>query len=321
MLELLLRIPNESLRLLKCERTNKNNANVALRGFSGEVEYYLSEESKLTDSFWVDFTSGGEYETKNQKDASSYQQMVKSAIENIENHELNKVVLSRKFYWDCPRANPRCTFEALSKNYPDCTVFAIKEASIGAWMGASPEILLESTQEGFRSMSLAGTRLEGANHWGSKEIAEQKFVTKEVHKSLKSFGGRITRDKQETFHAGPVEHLLTWVNTDNSVLNPKELVEELHPTPAICGTPVANASLLIQQLEGYDRSLYTGYLALFEDQVHAAVLLRTMEWFDSGVQFYAGGGITKDSVPLDEWMETEYKISALKELIHIDDLR
>jgi isochorismate synthase len=118
-----------------------------------------------------------------------------------------------------------------------------------------------------------------------------------------------------------VEHLLTWVNTDNNVLNPKELAEELHPTPAICGTPVANANHLIQQLEGYERSLYTGYLALFEERVHAVVLLRTMEWFDSGVQFYAGGGITKDSVPLDEWMETEYKISALKELIHIDDLR
>ena len=188
-------------------------------------------------------------------------------------------------------------------------------------MGATPEILLESTKEGFRSMSLAGTRLEGSNHWGRKELAEQKFVTTQVHKSLKSFGGTITRDKQKTFNAGPVEHLLTWVNTDNSILNPKELVEELHPTPAICGTPVAKANQLIQQLEGYERSLYTGYLALFEEQVHAIVLLRTMEWFDGGVQFYAGGGITKDSVPLDEWMETEYKISALKELIHVDDLR
>ena len=71
-------------------------------------------------------------------------------------------------------------------------------------------------------------------------------------------------------------------------------------------------------IRGVERSLYTGYLALFEERVHAVVLLRTMEWFDSGIQFYAGGGVYKDSVPLDEWMETEYKISALKELIHID---
>ena len=53
----------------------------------------------------------------------------------------------------------------------------------------------------------------------------------------------------------------------------KELVEELHPTPAICGTPVANASLLIQQLEGYDRSLYTGYLALFEETRQTTVFI------------------------------------------------
>ena len=321
MLELLLRIPNQSLRSLQCEPSDKYNSNIALRGFSGKVSYYSSKEIDPQQNFWDNFTSGKIQETSSQKDASSYQKMVENAIESIQNHQLNKVVLSRKSFWDCPGANAKQTFQALCRSYSECTVFAIKDASMGAWMGATPEILLESTLEGFRSMSLAGTRLEGSNHWGSKELAEQKFVTNQVHKSLKTFGGRITRDKQETFNAGPVEHLLTWVNTDNNVLNPKELAEELHPTPAICGTPVANAKQLIQQLEGYERSLYTGYLGLFEERVHAVVLLRTMEWFDSGVQFYAGGGITKDSVPLDEWMETEYKISALKELIHIDDLR
>ena len=188
-------------------------------------------------------------------------------------------------------------------------------------MGASPEVLLESTQEGYRSMSLAGTRLKNATRWGNKELEEQKFVTKEVHRSLKAFGGKISRDKQTTFNAGPVEHLLTWVNTDNQTLDSKSLAEEFHPTPAICGSPAEKAQEIIAQYEGYERSLYAGYLGLFEQQVHATVLLRSMQWFTSGVQFYAGGGITKDSVPLDEWMETEHKISALKELIQIDDNR
>jgi isochorismate synthase EntC len=40
-----------------------------------------------------------------------------------------------------------------------------------------------------------------------------------------------------------------------------------------------------------------------------------MQWSQSGITFYAGGGITKDSVPLNEWMETEYKISALKDAV------
>jgi isochorismate synthase EntC len=40
-----------------------------------------------------------------------------------------------------------------------------------------------------------------------------------------------------------------------------------------------------------------------------------MKWYKNGIQFFAGGGITKDSVPLNEWMETEYKISALKDAV------
>jgi isochorismate synthase len=319
MLEVLLRIPDQPLRSLLCEETSADTANLVLRGFKGEVGFYHSRDEEIDASFWEAFTAESNDDSQN-KSASEYQRMVASAVSQIQKHTVQKVVLSRKMFWDCPGANPKLTFEKLLENYPSCTVFALKHEQYGSWMGASPEVLLESTDDGFRSMSLAGTRLEGNTLWGQKELEEQKFVTKEVHKSLKEFGGRITRDQQRTFNAGPVEHLLTWVNTDNQELDPKAAAEELHPTPAICGSPSGAAQELIGQLEGYDRSLYAGYLGLFEQYVHATVLLRTMQWFSNGVQFYAGGGITKDSVPLDEWMETQHKISALKELIQIDDL-
>lgn len=320
MLEVLLRIPNQNIRMLQCRPSDAENATFVLRGFSKEASYFIAEENSESDNFWTDFAVQSKPETK-EKSPSEYQDMVQSAINEIQQHVVQKVVLSRQFFWDCPKANAHETFKALLKSYPACTVFAIKHPNYGSWMGASPEILLESTELGYRSMSLAGTRLKNANRWGSKELEEQKFVTKDVHRSLKAFGGKISRDKQTTFKAGPVEHLLTWVNTDNQTLDSKSLAEELHPTPAICGSPAGKAQELIAQFEGYDRSLYAGYFGLFEQHVHATVLLRSMQWFRSGVQFYAGGGITKDSVPLDEWMETEHKISALKELIQIDDNR
>ena len=102
---------------------------------------------------------------------------------------------------------------------------------------------------------LAGTRLKNATRWGNKELEEQKFVTKEVHRSLKAFGGKISRDKQTTFNAGPVEHLTYLGKYDNQTLDSKSLAEELHPTPAICGSPAEIAQELIAQYEGYDRSL------------------------------------------------------------------
>lgn len=72
---------------------------------------------------------------------------------------------------------------------------------------------------------------------------------------------------------------------------------------------------MIEELEQYDREMYTGYLALMGTHLHAIVLLRSMKWHSNGIRFFAGGGITKDSVPLSEWNETEHKISALKDSI------
>jgi len=318
MLEVLIRIPGQPLLSLQGKESPSQSANLALRGFTGAVQYYRTTMVPLGENFWSNFSTESSHSTENIT-REAYQEIVSAALEEIQQFMLSKVVLSRRLFWECPRANPELTFEKLLENYPSCTVFALKHPQHGAWMGASPEVLIESSEHGYRSMSLAGTRLEGSLHWGEKEIEEQSFVTKQVYKSLKAFGGKISRDQRRTFNAGPVDHLLTWVNTDNATLNPKAAAEELHPTPAICGTPLDKAQQLIQKLEGYDRGLYAGYLGIFQDRVHAAVLLRTMQWFSNGVQFYAGGGITKDSVPLDEWMETEHKISALKELIQQND--
>lgn len=320
MLEVLLRIPGGPLQYFHAARVDKATSNFVLRGFNGAVEYFRAKEQALDAEFWQNFSSG-ETSNSGEKSMAQYQQMVAGAIDHINRHKLDKVVLSRPFYWEVQGTNPGLTFNALLENYPSCTVFAMKHEIHGAWMGASPEVLLERVEDGFRSMSLAGTRLVGSTLWGIKELEEQKYVTKEVHRALKKFGGKVSRSKQQTFQAGPVEHLLTWVHSDNIELDAKELSEELHPTPAICGAPSDAAKALIDESEGYDRSLYAGYFGLYDSKVHATVLLRTMQWFDHGVRFYAGGGITKDSVPLDEWMETEHKISALKELIQFNDLK
>ena len=81
MLELLLRIPNQSLRSLQCEPSDKHNSNIALRGFSGKVSYYSSKEIDPQQNFWDNFTSGKIQETSSQKDASSESSAKQSGVE------------------------------------------------------------------------------------------------------------------------------------------------------------------------------------------------------------------------------------------------
>jgi isochorismate synthase len=296
--------------------TTLSESSILLRGFTQELRGFGASKDLGMLEFWASF--GDEVGSEDENTGPlEYQNRIQAALDKIGRQELGKVVISRSFFWNESNANAQATFSSLLDRYPTCTVFALQDPHYGHWMGASPEVLFEKTTEGYRSMSLAGTRLKGGLTWGEKEIEEQKFVTKEIHRTLKNLGGHVRRDPQTTLNAGPVEHLMTWVRTDNTSLVPLEALEALHPTPAVCGAPTDLALQVIQELEGYSRDLYTGYLAFVEGPVYANVLLRTMRWFRNGIKFYAGGGITKDSVPLNEWMETEYKISALKDAVQI----
>jgi len=314
MLELLVQFPGKSLQAYAYTNAPTEASDLLIRGFSWDAQGFKRNGTIEITDFWRHFGAQN-LDCWENKDANTYQEEVGRVLQYIQEKRVNKVVLSRTHFMESDRILAQESFEALCAQFPNCTVFAFHHDHFGSWMGATPEVLLEEIEDGYRSMSLAGTRLAGGLAWGDKEIEEQKFVTKEIHRTLKNMGGHIKRTPQTTFGAGPVEHLMTWVNTDNDQLEVNATLEALHPTPAVCGTPTAEALAVLQEIESYPRELYTGYMAWLDGPVYANVLLRTMKWYGNGIQFFAGGGITKDSVPLNEWLETEYKISALKDAV------
>ena len=112
----------------------------------------------------------------------------------------------------------------------------------------------------------------------------------------------------------------------------------MHPTPAVCGTPRNRALEFINSKESYDREFYAGFFgelnipkeSTFRNSkrnienrayqtVHKstqlAVNLRCMQLKDTLAVLYSGGGITKDSDPLTECMETENKIQTIKKVL------
>ncbi len=308
------RLPQHALRTVVLSEVSAEEATVVLRPYEGTALYFGAEQALTEEAFWSSFGN----ETAKEKHcvpSPVYQERIANAVERIHGHQLNKVVLSRPHFLPNSEVSASQAFAALDQSYPQCTVFALHHPLWGSWMGATPEVLLEDHDGGYRSMSLAGTRLSGSQHWGDKEREEQKWVTKEIHRTLSQLGGKVKRGAQETLCAGPVEHLLTWVATDRVETPVLQVLEALHPTPAVCGTPPLQAQEMIRELEDYNRQLYTGYFAFLAPELHAVVLLRAMQWHKDGITFFAGGGITKDSVPLSEWMETEHKIRALRDVV------
>ncbi|WP_306642434.1 chorismate-binding protein [Sanyastnella coralliicola] len=243
----------------------------------------------------------------------SHQRKIKKAIEQIIESDLDKVVLSTiTFKADLkPSAD---WLQSLKKNHPNTFVYCLYHPEAGCWMGATPEILVSADGDRFKTMSLAGTRKyeDDTIPWGQKESLEQSIVTDYIKARLKEGGAEELRiSRPETVRFGDLEHIRSELRFKTDDIS--RTLDLLHPTPAVCGTPLDTAYEAITALEDHDRKWYTGYLGWHDDQgdSYFYVNLRCFEVYSNGILGYTGGGITFDSLPNEEWDETRHKLNAL----------
>jgi isochorismate synthase len=204
------------------------------------------------------------------------------------------------------------------KNYENSFVYLWFHPVIGLWMGASPERLINIHQNKFKTMALASTRsYNGSTHvdWNEKEKQEQQFVTDFILAKIKDYIDAINSKGPYTVRTGNLLHLRTDISGNLKADNLMEnLIHSLHPTPAVCGLPTDVAQQFILQNEGYNRSFYSGFLGELniDDTTNLFVNLRCMQLENNYCSIYVGGGITKDSDPLQEWEETVSKAEVIK---------
>lgn len=267
-----------------------------------------------------------------------FKRTVELAVAAIQQNQFKKVVLSRtKEISYSDQFQPAKAFFKLAKAYPHAFVSLVNlPDQKELWLGASPETLVEQKSTGiFKTMSLAGTqkaRNEQGNiipkydiRWGQKEIEEQALVSRYIVECFKKIRLReYLETGPKTILAGNVYHLRTEFDVDTIALNYPELptlmLKLLHPTSAVCGVPKIPSLKFLENVEGYDRSFYSGFLGpvQVEGESNIFVNLRTVRLKDGIATFYAGAGITEDSVPEQEWDETEMKCDTLLKVIAQD---
>mgnify|MGYP001571319218 FL=1 len=243
-----------------------------------------------------------------------YLQKLEKAIEIIKQNNLPKLVISRPIAKEISSINLEETYQLLCKKYPNTLCYLlISDEEI--WMGATPEILgkfNKKTNE-FFTMSLAGT-LPVDEEWSEKEIEEQKPVTNYISEILKKYVTLSEVEESETYNhiSGNIKHLRTDFTAKIEDNRLEELIEELHPTPAICGIPKEFCKEKIIEIEQYNREFYAGYIKIeTEEEIYYFVNLRCAKIYKNQVIAFAGGGITALSSPEKEWRETELKSQAI----------
>lgn len=260
---------------------------------------------------------------KKQKSTSKKQfiDLVRKIKTEISSGVFKKIVAARVLVVDKPDMfDPVALFEKLCGRYEKVFVSLTYIPGVGIWIGASPEILVSETSTKLTTYSLAGTKVvDDRTEWTEKEKEEQKIVTDFIKKKLsKTIPDKITLNGPVTYEAGNVKHLLsvfTVHHRGKSIW--KQVVKALHPTPAVGGMPQHKAVRFISQEESFDRSFYAGYLGTVNcnAKTDLFVNLRCMEVTDTQLIFYAGCGVTSDSDPEKEWLETEEKIKVLNNFI------
>ncbi|MCD8310380.1 MAG: isochorismate synthase [Prevotellaceae bacterium] len=244
-------------------------------------------------------------------------------ITPVRERRFRKLVLSRAL--TRPTGNgfsPAGAFLKACRNYPHLFVYLCHTPLSGTWIGSTPEILLSGHHDKWHTVALAGTlpAQEGSTlaRWDRKNREEQDCVADYLRTLLCRFDDAPCETGPYPVTAGALAHLQTdfhfrLTRTDRL----GELLEALHPTPAVCGLPKAEAFRFICAHEGYDRAYYSGFTGLLdpEGQTDLYVNLRCMQVLSGRVTLYAGGGILPTSDAEEEWEETGRKMETMGNIL------
>lgn len=240
------------------------------------------------------------------------------------NSKLKKLVLSRTFELvRSEELSAGLSFQRACKKYPDNFIFLCNSAESGTWLGCSPEVLVSGQNGNWKTDALAGTKktseIDNDVIWDNKNRLEQQIVIEYMQEQLLKADIKSTYSEPKTIQSGNLAHLkseFTFHIDDSSKIG--NLLNLLHPSPAVCGFPKKEAFDFIIENEGYDRKYYSGFLGYLDvdNKTDLFVNLRCMQIFKDNLRLFAGGGILPSSELILEWKETEYKLQTILSIIN-----
>lgn len=260
-----------------------------------------------------------------------FRDAVEKAIGMLRSSECRKIVLARaKDLRGEEPFHPLRALNGLRERFPDCYSFSVANGAGQSFIGASPERLLRVSNGELRTEALAGSTRRGMTAsedamLGSmllhapKDLHEQRLVLDSIIRRLAPLGiVPEFADRPSLIRLANVQHLHTAVRAMvPSTLKITSMLEALHPTPAVGGSPREFVLPLIRQLEGFSRGLYAGALGWFDAKGGGEffVGIRSATIDECHARVYAGAGIVPDSTPDREYAETELKFRPMMEAL------
>jgi menaquinone-specific isochorismate synthase len=250
-----------------------------------------------------------------------WEQQVQTAVERIRAGDLRKVVLAQSLTASLrsPFRLPE-TLDRLADTYGDCFRFAVDPGVGSTFFGATPERLVTREGTAVRTEALAGSIGRGGTPAEDERLAtrlrdsekvshEHALVVEAIRDRLAPIAD-VRPGEQTVRKLDSVQHLRTPIEaTLGEPTHVLDLVERLHPTPAVGGLPPEVARRTIRETEAFDRGWYAAPVGWFDASGDGAfaVGIRSAVATDSRAALFAGNGIVADSDPAEEWTELQLK--------------
>jgi menaquinone-specific isochorismate synthase len=269
----------------------------------------------------------GRVEAREVGEESDYLRAVRSGVASIQAGAFEKIVLARaKDLTATAPFHPLRALNGLRQRFGDCYAFSVANGRGQSLIGASPERLVQLADGTLRTEALAGSARRGKSAsedavLGSallrseKDLAEHAYVLRAITRRLAPLGLAVESGRRPILkRLANVQHLQTPLEAPVPAgVRLLDLVEALHPTPAVGGSPRERAVPCIRQLETFPRGLYAGALGWSDHRGEGEffVGLRCALIDGPRARVYAGAGIVAGSEPEKEFQETQLKFQAL----------
>jgi menaquinone-specific isochorismate synthase len=256
---------------------------------------------------------------------------VESALDQIKKGYADKVVLARYLAKPIKKeAEVSQIILNLEERYPDCYIYLWRRNS-SLFFGASPEKFISIRESKLSIDALAGSAKRATDKNeddkiadfllnDSKNLYEHNAVLSYILDKIKDYASDISHPARPRIKKlRNIQHLWTPVtavidkNTDAD-----ELINRLFPTPAVCGLPKERALEIIENLETFDRGLYSGILGWKDAKGNAelTVSIRSGLIKNRLLYLFAGCGIVDGSDSEEEFKETELKLKPILNLFY-----
>lgn len=270
---------------------------------------------------------------KEEVEPQTWIQTVEQTTEQIKKKELEKVVLARemRLYADVP-FSPEHTLKHLLKEQTTSFVFAF-EYGQDCFLGATPERLAKRINDEVLFTCLAGSIKRGKTNEEDEQLGnfllhDQKnryehqlvvdMIAHVAHKMCKNVHVPEHPILLKTPH---VQHLYTPITAKSADASLLEIIEVMHPTPALGGYPKETGIEKIRDIERLDRGWYAAPIGWMDYNGNGefAAAIRSALLQEKQATLFAGVGLVADSDPMAEYEETLIKFKPMLSALGVEN--